>query len=239
MKLASPNYSKVLTSEVSSPTKPSSKFDLPQEVLESLFNISKSPEHEPNTMNWRNVVKKLQSVGPRFDVCPSGVTESQQELCAKGAEYHVYRKDAKQHWDSMKSSYPEAAYSKGDWQYAAYLSDQGKSQTKLARQADEKATQDIFKARLGGIAIAHVLSIQTLRVITGCGSHGVGKSKLKQSVWVLVISLHLLLLCLLCKRVCFVQVINLIEQENLRWSEENRGTGEMSELEDDLVVAHS
>ncbi|KAJ0020430.1 hypothetical protein Pint_32551 [Pistacia integerrima] len=143
------NYSKALTSEVSSPTKPSSKFDLPQEVLESLFNISKSPEHEPNTMNWRNVVKKLQSVGPRFDVCPSGVTESQQELCAKGAEYQVYRKDAKQHWDLMKSSYQKAtaAYSKGDWQYAAYLSDQGKSQTKLARQADEKATQDIFKAK--------------------------------------------------------------------------------------------
>lgn len=28
------------------------------------------------------------------------------------------------------------------------------------------------------------LAIQKLKVITGCGSHGVGKSKLKQSVWV-------------------------------------------------------
>lgn len=73
------NYSKVLSSEVSS--KPSGQFDLPQKVLESLFNISKSPEHEPNSMNWRNVVKKLQSVGPRFDVCPSGIAESHQELC--------------------------------------------------------------------------------------------------------------------------------------------------------------
>lgn len=162
------NYSKVLTSEVSSPTRSSGKFDLPQEVLESLFNISKSPEHEPNTMNWRNVVKKLQSVGPRFDVCPSGVTESQQELCgieyismmlylckmfvmalsfftnlfacimdnyysavavallffsleyvAKGDEYQVYRKDAKQHWDSMKSSYQKV------WQIYCFLQDFG------------------------------------------------------------------------------------------------------------------
>ncbi|XP_044504832.1 SMR domain-containing protein At5g58720-like isoform X2 [Mangifera indica] len=141
------NYSKVLSSEVSS--KPSGQFDLPQKVLESLFNISKSPEHEPNSMNWRNVVKKLQSVGPRFDVCPSGIAESHQELCAKGDEYQVYRKDANLWWDSMKSSYQKAtaAYSKGDWQYAAYLSDQGKSQTKLARRADDKATQDIFKVR--------------------------------------------------------------------------------------------
>lgn len=155
------NYSKVLSSEVS-PTKPSGKFDLPQEVLESLFNISKSPVHEQNTMNWRNVVRKLQSVGPRFNVCPSDTTESQQqELCgiehifimlyfckmfvlaisffnnlfnvciihncflavavyllfssleyvAKGDEYQVYRKDAKQHWDKTKSSYQKV------WQF--------------------------------------------------------------------------------------------------------------------------
>lgn len=32
-------------------------------------------------------------------------------------------------------------------------------------------------------------AVQFFRVITGCGSHGVGKSKLKQSVWVLIILL--------------------------------------------------
>ncbi|XP_012459807.2 protein NLP3 isoform X2 [Gossypium raimondii] len=40
------------------------------------------------------------------------------------------------------------AYSKGELEYAAYLSDQEKIQTKLAREADEGASQSIFKARL-------------------------------------------------------------------------------------------
>ena len=36
---------------------------LPQKVLESLFNIPRSPKHEPKAMNWRNVAKKMQSLG--------------------------------------------------------------------------------------------------------------------------------------------------------------------------------
>lgn len=36
---------------------------LPQKVLESLFNIRQSPKHEPKTMSWRNVAKKMQSLG--------------------------------------------------------------------------------------------------------------------------------------------------------------------------------
>ena len=47
---------------------------------------------------------------------------------------------------------------------------------------------------------SYVPSVQTLRVITGCGSHGVGKSKLKQSV------------------------INLLDREAIEWREENQGT---------------
>ncbi|XP_038876632.1 casein kinase 1-like [Benincasa hispida] len=43
-------------------------------------------------------------------------------------------------------------------------------------------------------------AIQSLRVITECGSHGVGRSKLKTSV------------------------IKLLENEGVEWSEENRGT---------------
>ena len=34
-----------------------------------------------------------------------------------------------------------------------------------------------------------VPAIQTLRVITGCGSRGLGKSKVKQAVWTLPIPL--------------------------------------------------
>ncbi|XP_022729121.1 SMR domain-containing protein At5g58720-like isoform X2 [Durio zibethinus] len=139
------NYSRVQL-----PSCPRSNVsDLPQELLDSLFNFPKSSEQEPSTMNWRNVAKKMQSLGPGIDVCPSSVAEPQQDIYAKGDEYHEFRKSAKEHWDSTGSYYQKAAtaYSKGQRDYAAYLSDQGKKQTKLAREADEKASMDIFKAR--------------------------------------------------------------------------------------------
>ncbi|KAA3458577.1 SMR domain-containing protein isoform X3 [Gossypium australe] len=236
------NYSKVLaSSEAMQPPCPRSNVsNLPQEVLDSLFKIPKSSEHEPSTMSWRNVVKKMQLLGPPIDFCPSTDAEPHQDIygilllifsgfaCySKGDEYHKFRESAKEHWDSMRSYYQKAAtaYSKGQLEYAAYLSDQGKIQTKLAREADERASQNIFKARnkafenvitidlhgqhvkqamrllklhlLFGI---HVPSVQTLRVITGCGTHGMGKSKLKQSV------------------------TKLLEKEGIQWREENRGT---------------
>ncbi|GAV66617.1 Smr domain-containing protein/DUF1771 domain-containing protein [Cephalotus follicularis] len=223
------NYAQVLTSsEAPSPTSSEcSESDIPHKVLESLFNISQRPEHEPSTMNWRKVVKKMQLLGPGVDAFPSSVAEPQRVISAKSDEYTLFRKPAKQHWDAMRSYYEKAAtaYSKGKREYAAYLSDQGKLQTRFARVADEKASMDIFKARNNGIEnvitidlhgqhvkqsmrmlkqhillVSYVPSIQTLRVITGCGSHGLGKSKLKQSV------------------------VKLVEKEGIEWSEENKGT---------------
>ncbi|XVE59411.1 hypothetical protein DITRI_Ditri05aG0044200 [Diplodiscus trichospermus] len=222
------NYSKVLASSEAPPSCPRSNVsNLPQEVLDSLFNIPKSLKQETSTMNWRNVVKKLLSLGPAIDVCPSSVAEPQQDIHAKGDEYHEFRKIAKEHWDSVRSCYQKAAtaYSKGQWEYAAYLSDQGKIQTKLAREADERASQNIFKARNKGFENVitidlhgqhvkqamrllklhllfgiHVPSVRTLRVITGCGTHGTGKSKVKQSV------------------------IKLLGEEGIQWREENSGT---------------
>ncbi|KAI8012847.1 SMR domain-containing protein [Camellia lanceoleosa] len=79
------NYSEVLTgSIVHSPTDPrSSELELPQKVLESLFNMSKSSKHEPNAMNWRDVVKRMESVGQRFDYDPADATEP-EHIHAKG-----------------------------------------------------------------------------------------------------------------------------------------------------------
>lgn len=223
------NYAKVLaTSEVhSSCNRRNTESDISQKVLESFFKVTKSAQHEPRAMNWRNVVKNLQSLGPQFDVCPSNDSEAQQDNYAKGDEYHAFRKTANQQWDSVRSCYEKAAkaYANGARPYAAYLSEQGKAQTQLARAADERASRDIFKARnkdiqnlitidLHGqhvkqamrvlkmhlLMVSYVQTVQTLRVITGCGSHGVGRSKLKESV------------------------INLLENEGIEWSEENRGT---------------
>ncbi|KAL6200330.1 hypothetical protein ACLB2K_030112 [Fragaria x ananassa] len=188
--------------------------------------IRDTPEYEPKAMNWKNVVSKLQSLGPEFDGCTSSSSVAKQDTLAKGDEYHEFRGTARQHWDTMKSYYQKAAtaYSNGSREHAGYLSEQGRVQTKMAQKADEKASQEIFKARnkdienvitidLHGQHVKqamkllkiHLLfgtyaqSVQFLRVITGCGSHGLGKSKLKQSV------------------------IQLVENEGITWSEENRG----------------
>ncbi|CAI9778711.1 unnamed protein product [Fraxinus pennsylvanica] len=203
-----------------------SESELPLEVLKSLFNMPtpKNAEHEPNTMNWRNVVKKMESLGQRLE--PGG-GEQEQSLHAKGDEYKAFRVTAKQHWESMNSYYQKAAtaFANGEREYASYLSEQGRLHNKRAQEADEKASQDIFTARnknienmitidLHGQHIkqamrllklhllfgACVRSVQLFRVITGCGRHGVGRSKLKNSV------------------------IGLLQKEGITWCEENSGT---------------
>ncbi|XP_076916103.1 SMR domain-containing protein At5g58720-like [Bidens hawaiensis] len=221
------NYFDVLAGDEphpSSVTKNTS--ELTQEVLESLFNTPKSSKHEPESMNWRNVVKKMESLGQGLDY-PFEDTVKNQPIPAIRNDYQEYRTTASQHWDSMKSYYHKAAtaYADGKREYAAYLSDQGRICNEKARKADEKASQDIFNSRnknienvitidLHGQHVkqgmkllklhllfgAYVRSVRLIRVITGCGSHGLGKSKLKQSV------------------------VNLLEAENIEYKEENRGT---------------
>ncbi|XP_075519676.1 SMR domain-containing protein At5g58720-like [Primulina tabacum] len=201
------------------------KSELPQQLLESLFNMPtpKTTECEPSTMNWRNVVKKLTSLGQRSE---TGDGEQQKTVQANGDEYLALRSTAKQHWESMKSYYQKAttAFANGEKEHAAYLSEQGRSHNKMAREADEKASQDIFTARnksienvitidLHGQNVkqamrllklhllfgAYVRSVRSFKVITGCGSHGLGKSKVKSSV------------------------VNLLKKEGIAWSEVNQG----------------
>ncbi|KFK27403.1 hypothetical protein AALP_AA8G378400 [Arabis alpina] len=218
------NYAKALMSSEDpfATSQGSNEKGLPQKVLESLFNIPQSTKHEPKTMSWRNVAKKMQSLG--IDASSSSGEES---LPVKDDGYHELRKGANDQWNVTKSYYQKAAeaYSKGGRAHAAYLSDRGRTASKLAQRADERASQDIFVARNKGIENvitidlhgqhvkqamkllklhllfgSYVPSIQTLRVITGCGSHGFGKSKVKQSV------------------------VKLLEREGVRYCEENRGT---------------
>ncbi|GLU18852.1 hypothetical protein SLE2022_351290 [Rubroshorea leprosula] len=168
----------------------------------------------------------MQSRGPGFDASTSRVAERQQDSCTKVDEYHVFRKKANEHRNLAGFCYEKAevAYSEGE---RASLCNQGKIQTKLAQAAYKKASQDIFKARnkcieneieidlhgqhckeavnilkqrllCGG---THLASIQTLRVITGYGSHGVGNSVLKQSV------------------------IEFLDKESIKWSEEVENPG--------------
>ncbi|KAI3806300.1 hypothetical protein L1987_22199 [Smallanthus sonchifolius] len=221
------NYYDVLAGyEPHPPSVTKNTSELTQEVLESLFNAPKTSKHEPESMNWRNVVKKMESLSQTLDY-PSEDSVKKQHIPAKGDDYEEYRNTASQHWDSMKSYYHKAAsaYADGKQEYAAYLSEQGRICNEKARQADKRASQDIFNSRnkdienvitidLHGQHVkqgmkllklhllfgAYVRSVRLFRVITGCGSHGLGKSKLKQSV------------------------VNLLEAENIEWKEENRGT---------------
>lgn len=48
-----------------------SESELPWKVLESLFNTPKSSEQKPDTMNWRNVVKKMEALGKSAQICTS------------------------------------------------------------------------------------------------------------------------------------------------------------------------
>ncbi|XP_073139221.1 SMR domain-containing protein At5g58720 isoform X2 [Henckelia pumila] len=199
------------------------KSELPQQLLEALFNMPtpKTAEHEPSTMNWRNVVKKMTSLGQM-----SQPGEGEQRKPLQGDEYLALRTTAKQHWESMKSYYQKAttAFANGEKEHAAYLSEQGRLHNKMARKADEKASQDIFTARNNSIENvitidlhgqhvkqamkllklhllfgAYVRSVRSFKVITGSGSHGLGKSKVKSSV------------------------INLLKKEGIAWSEVNQG----------------
>ncbi|KAG2594773.1 hypothetical protein PVAP13_5KG017800 [Panicum virgatum] len=191
----------------------------PQQVLDSLFKIPEMRTYEPSSMDWKKVVKKLQSFN-------STATSNNQERPKTGDGYREFRGVAARHYDTMKEYYQKAAlaYSKGDKSYAAYLAEEGKHYRELARMEDEKASRNIFEARnkhitntvtidLHGQHVQQAMKLLKvhmmicicmpsvlLRVITGCGSEGTGKGKIKRSV------------------------IELAEKEHIEWREENSGT---------------
>lgn len=49
------------------PSGRSIESNVSQEVLECLYKISKSPQHEPRTMNWRHVAKKMNTFGNELE----------------------------------------------------------------------------------------------------------------------------------------------------------------------------
>ncbi|PKU86367.1 hypothetical protein MA16_Dca019912 [Dendrobium catenatum] len=200
--------------------------NLQQKVLESLFNV---PEMSCvlNSMSWKEVVKKVESFGQGLEFGFEGVSEPSSGSRVGKEDYHAFRSVAKKNWDTMRSYYHKAtlAYARGERAQASYLSEKGKFFKKLAQEADEKASQEIFAARNKGIKntividlhgqhvkqairllklhlllCTYITSVHFLRVITGCGADGVGLGKLKQAV------------------------LNLARKEVINCNEENSGT---------------
>ncbi|KAJ1281920.1 hypothetical protein BS78_03G010200 [Paspalum vaginatum] len=198
------SYAKALMEAPRSSTLPSRSTEVkanPQQVLDSLFKVPEMRTYEPSSMDWKKVVKKLQSFN-------STVASNNQERPTNGNGYREFRGVAERHYDKMKEFYQKAAlaYSRGDKSYAAYLAEEGKHYRELARMEDEKASRDIFEARnkhitntvtidLHGQHVHQAMKLLKvhmmicicmpsvlLRVITGCGSEGTGKGKIKRSV---------------------------------------------------------
>ncbi|WVZ72892.1 hypothetical protein U9M48_021280 [Paspalum notatum var. saurae] len=216
------SYAKALMEAPRSSNLPSRSTEVkanPQQVLDSLFKVPEMRTYEPSSMDWKKVVKKLQSFN-------STIASSNQERPTNGNGYREFRGVAARHYDKMREFYQKAAlaYSRGDKSYAAYLAEEGKHYRELARMEDEKASRDIFEARnkhimntvtidLHGQHVQQAMKLLKvhmmicicmpsvlLRVITGCGSEGTGKGKIKRSV------------------------MELAEKENIEWREENSGT---------------
>ncbi|PUZ58754.1 hypothetical protein GQ55_5G533700 [Panicum hallii var. hallii] len=216
------SYAKAVMEAPRSSTLPSRSTEVkadPQQVLDSLFKIPEMRTYEPSSMDWKKVVKKLQSFN-------STATSYNQQRPKTGDGYREFRGVAARHYDKMKEYYQKAAlaYSKGDKSYAAYLAEEGKHYRELARMEDEKASRNIFEVRnkhitntvtidLHGQHVQQAMKLLKvhmmicicmpsvlLRVITGCGSEGTGKGKIKRSV------------------------IELAEKEHIEWHEENSGT---------------
>lgn len=205
----------------------SDKSSLPRQVLESLFKITEISEEPPaNTgfvtaMRLKRKSKKVPTQNPLANLSETTDALPKDGVQEEEDEYNHHRKIAGQHWGTMKSYYQEAAeaYSKGERSRAGYLSEEGNYYKQLAREADEKASQQIFDIKnrdfqndvtidlhsqhvkdairllkLHLESLACISSIHCLKVITGNG-----RGRIKRAV------------------------TQFLEKEGINWTDENTG----------------
>lgn len=71
------DYTSVFTGSKEQPLPGSiEKTDMQQKILESLFSIPDSQKHDPKCMDWKNVVKKVESFGKGLEFCCAGGKQS-------------------------------------------------------------------------------------------------------------------------------------------------------------------
>ncbi|PIA41205.1 hypothetical protein AQUCO_02300185v1 [Aquilegia coerulea] len=134
------------------------KHDLSREVLTSLFNADR-PEEPPRKPLLVRAVKRTRSYGkvvsePLIDRTPKLSTDSvndpPKDTDEDGEEednYEILRRNAKEHWVTMKAYYKAAvdAFVKGDQTQAVKLFQQGHFFNNKARETDEKSSQEILE----------------------------------------------------------------------------------------------
>lgn len=205
----------------------SDKSSLPREVLESLFKMSESSENPPpstgyvSAMRLKRKSKKVPTQNSLANLSETREAPPKDGIEEEEDEYNHLRKIASQHWEIMKSYYQEAAaaYSRGERAHAGYLSEEGNYYKQIARETDEKASQQIFDIKnrdfqndvtidlhsqhvkdairllkLHIQSLACISSIHCLKVITGSG-----RGRIKRAV------------------------THFLEKEGISWTDENPG----------------
>jgi hypothetical protein len=100
------SYAKAVMEAPRSSTLPSRSTEVkadPQQVLDSLFKIPEMRTYEPSSMDWKKVVKKLQSFN-------STATSNNQQRPKTGDGYREFRGVAARHYDKMKEYYQKVCF---------------------------------------------------------------------------------------------------------------------------------
>ncbi|KAK9168142.1 hypothetical protein Syun_000282 [Stephania yunnanensis] len=153
----------------------------------------------------------------------------------KNADYQSIRKGATERYDAMKSCYQKAAaaYSRGERGYAAYLSEQGRIQNKMAKEADERASLEIFRTRNQGIHNIVTIDLHGQHV-----QQAIKILKAHLLIFSTYISSVPFLVCLAVQSLRVItgyghgvaagkvkqSVIGLLKKECIEWTEENLGS---------------
>ncbi|KAF5189859.1 silencing defective [Thalictrum thalictroides] len=213
------------------------KYDLSREVLNSLFNADR-PEELSRKTSLVRAVKKTRSYGtvvsePLIDRVPKLLTDNVDDPPKETDEdveeedyYLVLRRNAKEHWVTMKAYYKAAidAFVKGDQTRAVELFQQGHFFNNKAREADEKSSQKIFECssssdeknehevsldlrdydvkdaiRLLKLHLTSLSALQDLKVIVGAESDNTKKGSTRRRS----------------------QVLKLLEREAIKWTDED------------------
>ncbi|KAK9150097.1 hypothetical protein Syun_008406 [Stephania yunnanensis] len=150
------------SNETKPPTQDQDKerYDLPKELLASLFSVSKRFEKSPpksRTVRQKKTVRiKHGMVVPpgthstadlSAEIVETQKEEEKEEDDADEEVYHVLRSAAKAHWITMKEYYKAAtdAYAEGDLGLASKLLEQGQLYNEKAREADKKSAEMILE----------------------------------------------------------------------------------------------